>query len=155
MKKYRLLLALACALVAMPYSWAQLVISNTQALAFGKFVAGSGGTITVGTNGARSRSGGVLLLSSEGGTAATFNITDTNPENANKIYIITLPDTGTVRLASGSNSIALDNFVSNPSGSSMLTGGTQILAVGATLTVGANQPVGSYSGNFSVIVDYQ
>lgn len=155
MKKYRLLLPLACALLAAPYGWAQIAISNTQTLGFGKFVAGSGGSVAIDANGARTQSGGVLLVPSGSGAAATFNVSDTNPENLNKIYIITLPDNSTVMLTSGSNSMALNNFVSTPSGSGTLTAGTQILSVGATLSVGANQPAGNYSGNFSVTVNYQ
>jgi hypothetical protein len=155
MNKLARLLTFACALAAVPYSSAQIAISNTQTLAFGKFAAGTGGTITVDPNGTRSSSGGVILLSSAGGTAATFNVSDSNPANMNNTYIITLPDNDTVVLASGSNSMALNNFVSSPAGSSTLAGGTEVLAVGATLTVGTNQPVGSYSGSFSVIVNYQ
>jgi hypothetical protein len=154
-KKYRLLLALACALSAAPYSRAQIAISNTSGLAFGKFAASSGGSITVDTNGARTRSGGVVLLSSGAGTAAAFNISDPDSGNLTKTYIITLPDNGTVTLVSGSNSMAVNDFISNPSGSSVMLAGTQTLTVGATLSVGANQPVGNYSGNFSVTVNYQ
>jgi hypothetical protein len=151
MKKSALLLGLACALSIAPDGQAELAITNTQALGFGKFVAGSGGTITIDTNGARSASGGVALIISAGGTAATFNITESNPDVSNA-YIVELPPNGTVTLSSGSNSMAIDNFVSNPSG---LLSGTQTLSVGATLTIGPNQPVGSYSGSFSVTVVYQ
>jgi predicted RecA/RadA family phage recombinase len=154
-KKYRLLLALACALSAAPYGRAQIAISNAGALAFGKFAAGSGGTVTVSTSGARTSSGGVVLLSSGAGAAAAFNISDPDTGNLTKTYIITLPANGTVALASGSNSMAVNDFVSDPSGSSIMVTGTQTLTVGATLSVGANQPVGNYSGSFSVTVNYQ
>jgi hypothetical protein len=155
MKKLALLLVLACTLVAAPDSQAQLTISNTQALSFGGFVAGSGGTVTVSPNGARSASGGVFLVNSRGGAAATFNISDSDPANATNTYVITLPGDGMVTLASGSNSMTLDNFVSEPAGSSILGGLTQVLSVGATLTVNPSQPVGRYSGSFSVLVEYQ
>ncbi|MDO8301292.1 DUF4402 domain-containing protein [Lacisediminimonas sp.] len=155
MKKYRRLLVFSCALLGASQCGAQIAISNTQALAFGKFAAGSGGTIAIGPNGVRTPSGGVRLLNSAAGTAASFNVHDTNPANANLTYIITLPDNDVVTLTSGSHNMAVNNFVSTPSGSSMLVGGTQVLTVGATLSVGANQPQGSYSGNFSVTVNYQ
>ncbi|OGB27384.1 MAG: hypothetical protein A3I66_00515 [Burkholderiales bacterium RIFCSPLOWO2_02_FULL_57_36] len=155
MKKYRLLLALACSFAVAPYGWAEIAISNTSGLAFGKFAAGSGGSITVDTNGARTRSGGVVLLSSGAGAAAAFNIGDPDAGNLTKTYIITLPANDTVTLASGSNSMAVNNFISNPSGSAIMSAGTQTLTVGATLSVGADQPVGNYSGNFSVTVNYQ
>lgn len=155
MKIYRLLPALACALFAAPHAWSQIAISNTSGLAFGKFSAGAGGTITVDVNGARTRSGGVMLLSSGAGTAAAFGIRDPDAANLNKTYIITLPANGTVTLASGSNTMAVNNFISNPSGTGIMTAGTQPLTVGATLSVGANQPTGNYSGSFSVTVNYQ
>ncbi len=155
MKKYRLLLALACAFLVGPDSRAEIAISNAGGLAFGSFVAGSGGSVSIDTNGARTRSGGVLLLSSGAGAAASFNISDPDSGNLNKTYIITLPANDTVTLASDSNSMAVNDFISNPSGSGVMTTGTQTLTVGATLSVGANQPVGNYSGNFSVTVNYQ
>lgn len=154
-KKYRLLLVLPCAFLAAPYSLAQITISNTSGLTFGKFAAGSGGTILIDANGARTRSGGVVLLSSGAGAAATFNINDPDSGNLNKTYIITLPANNTVALADGSNSMAVNDFMSNPSDSGIMTTGAQTLTVGATLSVGANQPVGNYSGSFSVIVNYQ
>lgn len=150
MNKYRLVLALACAFMASSDGWAvNIAISNTQALAFGKFAAGSGGSVTVTPGGARSASGGVVLLASGGGTAAQFSVTG----DANATYTITLPDA--VTLASGGNSMAVNTFVSSPANPGTLSGsGTQTLNVGATLTVGANQPAGDYTGSFAVTVNY-
>ena len=155
MKKYLLLFALICALVsAATYSRAaDIAISNTQALAFGKFVAGSGGSVTVNASGARSASGGVLLLASGGGTVAQFNITG----DPNATYAVTLPadDVVTITIAGGGSSMAVNSFVSSPASTGTLGGGgAQTLKVGATLTVGASQAVGNYSGTFSVIVVY-
>jgi hypothetical protein len=156
-KKYQLLLALACAFSAASNGWAQIAISNTNALVFGKFAAGSGGSVAIDTNGARTRSGGVVLLSSGAVAAAKFSVSDPDPNLliTPKTYIITLPANGTVTLASGSNSMAVNDFISNPSGSGTMSGQTQTLAVGATLSVSANQPVGNYSGSFSVTVNYE
>jgi hypothetical protein len=155
MKGFTRLLALVSAFIVAPYSQAQLTINHTQALGFGTFVANSGGMVTVGTNGVRSAAGGVLLLNAVGGSAASFNVSDSDPANSNRAYIITLPDNGTVTLTNGSNSMAVNNFVSSPSDSGVLSGGAQIVTVGSTLTVGASQPPGSYSGNFSLLVEYQ
>lgn len=146
---------LALALLATPCCQAQINVSNTRALAFGKFVAGTGGTITVDPNGARSRSGSVFLLVSSAASAASFNVSDVNPANANMSYIITLPDNGTVTLNSGAYTMPLNDFSSTPSGSGRLTAGSQILTVGATLSVSPNQPPGNYSGNFSITLNYQ
>jgi hypothetical protein len=154
-RRCRQALLLVLALGAVSQSWAALNIVSTQGLTFGKFAAGTGGTVTISTNGARSRTGNVILLASDTGTAAAFTVSDTDPANATLTYVITLPANDTVTISSGGNSMAVNSFVSNPSGSGMLSGGSQSVTVGATLTVGANQPAGNYTGSFSVIVDYQ
>jgi hypothetical protein len=154
LKKYRIrvLVALVCALMAASVCWAAVIaISNTQGLAFGKFVAGSGGTVTVSPGGVRSASGGVVLVPSDVGTAAQFAVSG----DANLTYAISLPADGTVSLASGTNNMAVNAFTSSPSLTGTLgAGGTQTLSVGATLSVGSNQATGSYSGAFDVTVNY-
>lgn len=138
--------------MAASVSWAAAIaIVNTQALAFGKFVAGSGGSVTVSPGGVRSASGGVVLVPSGAGTAAQFAVSG----DANLTYAISLPGNGVVSLTSGSNSMALNNFTSSPNLTGALSvGGSQTLAVGATLSVGSNQASGSYSGTFDVTVNY-
>lgn len=152
MKKYWLLFALVCAATAASVSWAaDIAISNTQALAFGKFVAGSGGAVIVSAAGVRSASGGVVLVPSGAGAVARFVVSG----NPNVTYAITLPADGVVSLASGANTMTLNTFTSSPGGTGTLSGaGTQTLSVGATLAVGSNQAVGSYSGSFDVTVIY-
>ncbi|MDO8373967.1 MAG: DUF4402 domain-containing protein [Pseudomonadota bacterium] len=156
MKTLRLLFALACAVTTASMGWAQTLVAN-QALAFGSFSAGaSAGTVTISAAGARGSGGGVFLISSGSGAAASFTVTGT----PGATYSITLPDNGVVSMALAGNpgtTMAVNNFVSNPvatSGSTgLLTGGTQILTVGATLSVGSNQASGSYSGSFNVTVN--
>lgn len=154
MEKYRarILFALAGALTAASVSWAAAIaISNTQALGFGKFVAGSGGTVTVSPAGGRSASGGVVLVPSGPGAAAQFIVSG----DANVSYAISLPGNGVVVLTSSANSMAVNNFTSSPSSTGTLgAGGSQTLSVGATLSVGSNQASGSYSGTFDVTVNY-
>ncbi|MDP1536349.1 MAG: DUF4402 domain-containing protein [Burkholderiales bacterium] len=144
--------ALACASMAASVGWAAVIaISNTQGLVFGKFVAASGGTITVSPAGVRSASGGVVLVSSGAGAAAQFAVSG----DANVAYAISLPGDGTVSLSSGANSMAVNVFTSSPNLSGLLgAGGTQTLLVGATLSVGGNQASGGYSGAFVVTVNY-
>ncbi len=153
MQKCLLLFTLTCALMSAAYSRAaDISISNTQALAFGKFVAGSGGSVTVSTSGARSASGGVLLVASGGGAVAQFSVTG----DPNTTYAVTLPadDVITITIGGGS-SMAVNSFVSSPASTGTLdSGGAQTLKVGATLTVGASQAAGNYSGTFSVTVVY-
>ena len=66
-------------------------------------------------------------------------------------YSIAIP--GTITITSGSNNMTIVP-VSNPSGSGALVGGTQDIYVGGTLTVGATQPVGVYTGTFNLTVNY-
>ncbi|MDQ3059205.1 MAG: DUF4402 domain-containing protein [Pseudomonadota bacterium] len=143
-------LALAAWLGGAPAVRAQTLVS-TGALSFGAFVAGTGGTIAVSTAGGRSKTGGVLLMPQGGGTAAQFTVSGT----AGAIYAITLPVNGTVTLSDGNNhTMALNNFVSDPNAAVLLSGGTQWLRVGATLSVGPTQAPGHYSGAFAVTVHY-
>ena len=154
MKKYLLLFTLACALVPAAYSRAaDIAVSNTPALAFGKFVAGSGGSVIIDPNGARSATGGVFLLASGAGTAAQFSVTG----DRKLTYAVTLPanDVVTLTIAGGGSTMAVNSFVSKPTPTGRLSGsGKQTLKVGATLTVGAGQAVGDFSGTFDVIVVY-
>lgn len=150
MQKCGLLFALAC---AVSLSWAGPVAigSSTQPLAFGSLVAGSGGNVTVSPASVRSASGGVVLVPSGPGAAAQFSVTG----DPSATYAISLPANGVVSLTSGANSIAVNTFTSSPNLTGTLSiGGSQTLYVGATLDVGSNQPSGSYSGSFSVTVNY-
>lgn len=129
-------------------------LNNGAGLSFGAFTAGSGGTILVSSGGARSKTGSVLLVS-QGGSAAAAQFTITGTPNA--VFTISLPVDGTVLLSDGgSNTMALNSFVSSPSAVGTLSGGgSQLINVGATLTVGNQQVPGAYSGSFSVTVNYQ
>jgi hypothetical protein len=155
LKKHRLplLFALACAAMipAVGRAVTAVAISNTEDLAFGKFAAGSGGTVAISATGVRSASGGVILVTSATGAAAKFTVSG----DPNLTYSISLPADGTIMLTSGAQTMALKAFSSSPSGIGQLSaGGTQTLSVGATLTVGGSQTTGSYSGAFDVTVDY-
>jgi hypothetical protein len=147
------LLALVSAATVGFDAWAvaTLEASSTQALSFGKFAAGAGGTLTISPAGGRSATGGVVLVSG-GSSAAQFAVTG----EPNLTYAISLPANGTVVLVNGGGQqMAVNGFASTPtSGQLSPVGGTQTISVGATLSVGANQPTGSYSGSFNVSLDY-
>ena len=131
---------------------AQTIAINVG-LSFGAFVAGTGGTIAVTSGSARGRTGGVMLLPQGGiATTAQFSVTG----NTGDRYAITLPANDTVVLSDGNNhSMAVNKFVSYSGATGALPGGgTQILSVGATLTVSPAQPPGNYAGSFSVTVNY-
>lgn len=128
-------------------------VAPVTSLSFGAFFASSGGSVAVSPAGTRSATGGVVLATiGSTGSAAQFAISGT----PNASYAITLPADGSVVLADGSGrTMAVNGFTSSPAASGTLpTGGTQLLAVGATLVVGAAQPRGSYAGTFSLTVNY-
>lgn len=129
-------------------------ITTSANLSFGRFAAGSGGAITISVSGARTRSGGVVLLMSSP-SAARYTIGAGNPGNENRAYILTLPANGTVTMTSGANRMAVNNFVASGPGGGTLPSGTHTLSVGATLQVAPNQPRGNYTGLFPVILEYQ
>jgi hypothetical protein len=131
----------------------QINLTNTRGIDFGRFVAGTGGTVVISATGLRSRTGGVVLLNSPSAGQATFSVSRSSNGGANKAVIISLPANGSTRLTSGSNSMAVDSFVNSTLGT-VTTAGTP-LSVGATLTVAANQPAGAYSGSFPLIVNFQ
>jgi len=83
---------------------------------------------------------------------ASFSITGA----PNTAYTITVPSDGTVTMANGGNTIAVDSFTSSPSATGTLDGaGAQTLRVGATrAALAGNQAVGSYTGTFTVTVVY-
>lgn len=147
--------SVAALLLPLPHTVAAqqaLAVTNTVPLAFGRFAAGAGGSVIVSPGGVRTASGGVVLLSSGAGSAAQFSLTG----EPSRSYSISVPSAGTVVLTSASgHSMPVQSFSSNPSGSGQLgPGGSQIVAIGATLSVSASQPVGSYSGSFQVFVNY-
>lgn len=131
-------------------------VTPTQDLSFGAFAAGTGGTVTISPQSARTATGDVTLMTGgqfSQGSAASFDVSGT----ANATYQITLPADGTITL-SGSNggSMSVSSFVSSPSGEGQLSSvGTQTLYVGATLGVGSNQAPGTYSGSFNVTLVFQ
>lgn len=146
--KSKWLPAALAALCLCPASAAEIALVPTRDLSFGAFVAGTG-SVTIPAVGARSTSGGVVGFSSDGGSAAQFSVT--GDEGAT--YAITLPADGTVLLGNGSSNMPVNRFVSSPSPGGTIFS-TQVISVGATLDVVDGQATGSYSGSFTVIVDY-
>lgn len=143
----------ACALSYADAPVSALSLLNTRDIAFGSFAAGTGGTVVISPAGSRSASGGVVLFSAGDGTAAQFTISG-DPEF---IYSISLPSDGTVSLSDGNgHSMDINGFTSQPALSGHLSaGGSQVLAIGATLHVGSNQPAGNYAGDFPITVNYE
>jgi len=125
---------------------APVSIVQDTALAFGNVgPSAASGTVTVSIAGAKSVTGGVSDL---GGSPAAGAFTVTGASGAT--YSVTIP--GTVSLTGPGT--AMEVTLTDP-GSGTLTGGTDTFNVGGTLAVGANQTAGSYSGTYTVSVNYQ
>ncbi|NNG22999.1 DUF4402 domain-containing protein [Telluria aromaticivorans] len=133
----------------------QIVLSNARGLDFGRFVAGTGGTVILSPTGVRSRTGGVILLNSSTAGQAMFNVGKSSNGGNNKAVIISLPANGSTRLNSGANSMAVNTFVNNPGSLASVPSGGTTLSVGATLVVAPNQPPGNYTGSFPLTVNFQ
>lgn len=129
-----------------------ITISKTADLRFGKFAAGTGGTVVISTAGARSATGAVVLSAGNVGGAASFTVSG----DANATYAITLPGSAaTITRVSGTETMSVGTFTSNPAATGTLSaGGSETLNVGGTLTVASAQVVGSYTGTFDVSVEY-
>ena len=128
-----------------------LTVTNTSALQFGQIAANNGGTVSVNANGSASASGSIVSTGTR--APATFAVTG----SPNASVIVTLPS-GPINLtrSGGSETMAVSAFNTAPSGGFQLdSSGAGSFAVGGTLTVAANQASGSYSGSFSVSVEYQ
>jgi Domain of unknown function (DUF4402) len=158
-----LLLTMACTGFAATQAFASNLIfmwitNNNTGMTFGSLAAGTGGTVTVSPAGVRTKTGGVVLVTSGAGSAASFTVHGfTLPLNPNHThtYSITLPANGTVALSGPGPAMAVNNFVSSPpaggsTGTLAVGTVTQTLDVGATLTVAAGQTPGNYSGTFTI-----
>jgi len=128
-----------------------IAISNTVSLQFGMIASSAlAGSVTVTTAGVRSASGGVTLANGTTATAASFAVTGADSNT----YAITLPADGTTTITGAGDPMGV-NFVSNPLTTGTLSGaGAQTLLVGGTLSVGASQAAGAYSGTFDATVAY-
>ena len=129
-----------------------LGITETTDLRFGTISPGNTtGKVLISATGARTSTGGVILSAADAGGAASFTVTG----ESTSTYAITLPVNWSVSMTNGGSGILyVNDFVSNPSGTGILTGGTQTLTVGGSIDVYPGHETGSYTGTFQVSVDY-
>jgi hypothetical protein len=130
-------------------------ITKTIDMNFGNLAAStSAGTVVLTPEGTRTVTGGISLVSNTGTvTAASFEVTG----EGSYTYSISLPnETFTLKRTSGSETMLINNFTSIPSGSGKLISGTQMIMVGATLIIDADQTIGEYVSEtgFNVTVNY-
>lgn len=126
-------------------------VAKTTDMNFGNAAvsATSGGVITLAPAGTRSVGSGVTLPATAGTVApAGFTVTGA----PGYTYAITLPSS-TVITGPGSATMTINGFTSSPSGTGTLnSGGSQALAVGASLNVSAAQVPGTYTNATAVPV---
>ncbi|HYC03525.1 MAG TPA: DUF4402 domain-containing protein [Azospirillaceae bacterium] len=132
---------------------APIAVTTGTNLSFGGIIASaSAGTVVIDAAGARSTTGGATA---SGGTvsAASFNVTGA-PSTA---YNITLPASANISSGGDNMSVAFAAATHLTGGSTARTltaGGTDTFNLGGTVSVGANQAAGSYSGTFTMTVNY-
>lgn len=124
-----------------------LTITAGTALNFGTFAANStGGTVVITTASARSATGSVALSATTPGVAGSFTVTG----NASSTFAITNP--GTFNVTSGANTMAVN--LTGLATTGTLAAGTATILVPGTLTVGASQAAGNYTGTYTMAVEY-
>ena len=120
---------------------------------FGNIAVGTAaGTVVLAPAGGRTATTVTLPAVTGTVTAATFVVTG----EGTSTYAITLPASNVIRIGAAGATMTVNNFTSTPSGTGALTGGTQNIAVGATLNVAASQATGTYVSiaPFDVTVNY-
>jgi hypothetical protein len=135
---------------------AALTATEQSQMSFGKFSPETnGGEIHLSPEGVRSVTGSVAL-SGGGHSAGSFTITGENEAT----FSITLPTGQSVLTSSnGTKTMTVTGWESIPApgiGVGVLTGGSQVVKVGATLIVGSliENPVGIYTGSYVITFAY-
>ena len=125
--------------------------TNAAALDFGTFTAGTGGqiAITAAASPTTTPSGGVAFVSGNTNSADSFSVTGDTTRSFNVSF------GGPVTVSTAGPTPATMSFSPTGVSSAALTAGAYTLYVGGTLTVGANQTAGAYTGTYSVTVTYQ
>jgi Mat/Ecp fimbriae major subunit len=123
----------------------QVTLNKTADLDFGTIITGTtASSVVVSSAGARTCN--LPAVCSGTVSAAAFGIVGTTGQT------VTLAATGPVTLTSGTNTMSAT--LATSAATRVLTG-TDSFTVGGTLSVGANQADGVYTGSFNVTVDYQ
>lgn len=131
---------------------APITITKVTDLQFGTVaVNGANGTVVLGHSDDRTPGGGVTLPAT---TTTVKSAEFTVGGDGNRAFIIELPVSTTLSNGAGGN-MTVNTFTSSLGASSNLASNTATLKVGATLNVSGGQAAGTYTGTFSVRVDYQ
>lgn len=136
--------------------WNSLSMAQITPLSFGELQV-TGGTSVIrlapatGQRSIVSGAGNVTLGSNPAATAGRFDISGQANANIN----ITLPSSITLTGNNG-GSMTVNNFTGSPSSTSTVldASGSKTLLIGADLNIGTAQPSGTYSGTYSLTVNY-
>lgn len=138
-----------------------IAITKTRDLVFGSFAPGVGGTVTVSTSGARTKSGTILSNIGVTPSSAQFAVVGDGVST----YSISFTNTALTSTGTPGDSMALAIFSDFTAGNATsgsvatsngtLSAGVQTIYVGGTVTVGPTQPVhADYTANVVVAVEY-
>lgn len=136
-----------------------IAVTKTVDLVFGKFAPGGGGAVTVATDGTRTTTGPILSNSGATPTAAKFDVSGDNDSTYSIAWsgAIELSDsvsTETMALERISDLTAGGATTGEASTGTLDGTGAQSVYLGGTLTVGAAQAAGTYTGDVTVTVEY-
>jgi len=138
-----------------------IVLQSTADLNFGDIApSAAAGTVTVAADGTATSTGGVTIVGNPTNPpqAAAYSILLVGRAGNKKVWF-QVPANGVVTISNGASSMAVNNFTANlpcaqtgttAPGPGPCFAEPSTLQVGATLSIGANQPVGLYSGTFNV-----
>ena len=126
-----------------------ITVTAGDELIFGKLVAAGGsGSIELNVPGSTVT---CLVIDCLSGTEQFASFTSTGDNNT--AVVITLPSSTSI--SSGANSMTVDTFTHDAGGSPTFDGsGNFPFKVGAKLSVGASQATGSYTGQYTVTLEY-
>jgi hypothetical protein len=117
------------------------IIKNAD-LNFGNVVpSGTAGTVIISTAGVQSFTGGALAFTNDDGSPTAASFTVSGEEDATYSISLTSPS---ITVTNGSNNMTVGTFVTSPTSTGVLTSGSQVITIGATLSVGAGQAAGLY-----------
>jgi len=134
-----------------------LTLTQSQGLDFGTVIASptvAGNVVINADSGARTVGGGVVGVPNYPGARGLFQ----GAGSANQVVVLTL--TPPAVLTSGANSLTVNGMTFDTAGGLNTTRtidstGSFAIGVGGDFAIGANQPNGVYTANYTVTADYQ
>jgi hypothetical protein len=134
-----------------------LTLTESQSLDFGTVIASptvAGNVVINANNGSRTVGGGVVGVPAYPGQRGIFQ----GAGSANQIVVLKM--TPPAVLTSGTNSLTVNSMTFDTGGGVNTTRtidatGAFAIGVGGDFAIGANQPNGVYSANYTVTADYQ